>query len=48
MTTSQIDSPVRIVAEDSPDQPAPTPELLELYLRRLQEDLPEPQAARHA
>jgi len=31
MTTSQLDSPVQIVAEDSPDQPTPTAELLELY-----------------
>ena len=31
MTTSQIDSPVQIVAEDSPDQPTPTAELRELY-----------------
>ena len=31
MTTTQIDSPVRIVAEDSPDQPTPTAELQELY-----------------
>ncbi len=31
MTTSQIDSPVQIVAEDAPDQPAPTAELQELY-----------------
>lgn len=31
MTASQIDSPVRIVAEDSPSQPAPTAELRELY-----------------
>lgn len=31
MTTSQSDSPVQIVAEDSPDQPTPTAELRELY-----------------
>ena len=31
MTTSQIDSPVQLVAEDSPDQPTPTDELRELY-----------------
>jgi len=31
MTTSQIDSPVQIVAEDSSDQPTPTAELQELY-----------------
>lgn len=31
MTTSQIDSPVQIVAEDSPDQPTPTAELQQLY-----------------
>ena len=31
MTTSQIDSPVRIVAEDSPSQPTPTAELEVLY-----------------
>jgi gentisate 1,2-dioxygenase len=31
MTTSQIGSPVRIVAEDSPSQPTPTAELEELY-----------------
>jgi len=31
MSTTQIDSPVRIVAEDAPDQPTPTPELEELY-----------------
>jgi hypothetical protein len=31
MTTSQIDSPVRSVAEDSPGQPAPTAELQQLY-----------------
>ena len=31
MTTSQIDSPVQIVAEDTPDQPTPTAELRELY-----------------
>ena len=31
MTASQIDSPVRIVAEDSPSQPTPTAELEELY-----------------
>ncbi len=31
MTTSQVDSPVRIVAEDAPDQPTPTAELEELY-----------------
>lgn len=31
MTTSQIDSTVQIVAEDTPDQPTPTAELLALY-----------------
>ena len=31
MTTSQIDSPVQLVAADAPDQPTPTPELDELY-----------------
>ena len=31
MTTSQIESPVQIVAEDAPYQPTPSPELDELY-----------------
>ena len=31
MTTSKIDSPVQIVAEDAPHQPNPSPELDELY-----------------
>jgi len=38
----------RFLAGSGIREPDFSPELLELYLRRLQEDLPEPQAARHA